>query len=90
MSSVYRRNPQLAGRVIDGLAFIVTPDDNKLHTLNAQATLVWKLAADGFTVADAAAALVRDFQVDLDTATRDVATCCEDLVRRRILIADER
>ena len=30
----YRRNPQTAGRIIDGQAFVVTPADNKLHTLN--------------------------------------------------------
>ena len=87
VSALYRRNPQLAGRVIDGLAFVVTPDDNKLHTLNAQATALWKLAADGCTVDAAAEALVRDYQVDLPTARRDVAACIDDLVTRRILVA---
>ena len=43
----YRRNPQTAGRVIDGQAFVVTPDDNKLHTLNGAATLLWQLTAAG-------------------------------------------
>src|SRR5438045_8214719 len=55
----YRRNPQTAGRVIDGQAFIVTPDDNKLHTLNGAATQLWVLsAANAITSADAADALV--------------------------------
>lgn len=90
MPVLYRRNPQLAGRIIDGLAFIVTPDDNKLHTLNAQATAIWRLSADGCTIDTAADALVRDFEVDLETARRDVTACLEDLATRRILIADER
>ena len=64
----YRRNPQTAGRVIDGQAFVVTPDDNKLHTLNGAATMLWKLTAAGASIDDAAAALCTEYEVDLATA----------------------
>ena len=55
---VYRRNPNIAGRVIDGLAFVITPHDNKLQTLNQTATEIWRLAADGCTADAAASAIV--------------------------------
>lgn len=84
----YRRNPQTAGRVIDGLAFVVTPENNKLHTLNATATSVWEMAGRGCSVDDAADALVAQFEVDRATALRDVERCLQDLVARQILVAE--
>ena len=84
----YRRNPQTAGRVIDGQAFVVTPDDNKLHTLNGAATFLWQRAADGLSAADAAAALVAEYEVDDATAAADAEACLDDLVARQILIVD--
>lgn len=85
---MYRRNPQTAGRVIDGLAFVVTPDDNKLHTLNATATRLWQLAASGCTAEAAADELCSRYEVDRDTALRDTESCLRDLVARQILIAE--
>ncbi len=86
----YRRHPHTAGRIIDELAFVVTADDNKLHTLNLTATHLWQLAAkgDGCTAAQAADALVEQFEVDRPTALRDATGCLDDLVKRRILVAE--
>lgn len=87
-STVYRRNPQTAGRIIDGLAFVVTPDDNKLHTLNTTATYVWQLASEGCTADRAADALTARFEVDRDRALRDIEICLSDLVGKQILIIE--
>ena len=84
----YRRNPQTAGRIIDGQAFVVTPDDNKLHTLNDAATLLWTQAAQGTSVDAAAALLCQEFEVDGATAAADAAACLDDLVARRILLVE--
>lgn len=85
----YRRNPQTAGRVIDGLAFVVTPADNKLHTLNGSATRLWTLAKLPLSVDDAAAALVEVYDVDGATARADAEACLEDLVARDIFVVDD-
>ncbi|HVK73796.1 MAG TPA: PqqD family protein [Kofleriaceae bacterium] len=84
----YRRNPQTAGRVIDGQAFVVTPDDNKLHTLNGTATQLWQLAAAGLSTDEAAAALCAEYEIDRATAERDAAAFLDDLVARQILVVD--
>jgi len=81
----YRQNPRTAGRVIGGLAFVVTPDDNKLHTLNAAAAHIWKLAESECTLAEVAASLHDTFDVGADVARADAAKCCADLVARGIL-----
>lgn len=84
----YRRHPQTAGRIIDGLAFVVTADDNKLHTLNATATRLWQLAASGCTADDAADELTARFEVEREVARRDAERCLADMTARRILIAE--
>ncbi len=83
----YRRHPQTAGRIIDGLAFVVTADDNKLHTLNATATRLWQLAAAGCTADDAADELVAHFEVEREVARQDAERCLADMTARRILVA---
>jgi hypothetical protein len=85
----YRRNPQTAGRIVDGLAFVVTPDDNKLHTLNGAATRLWTEARTPLSVDDAARLLVEAYEIDEATARADASACLEDLAARAILIADE-
>jgi hypothetical protein len=84
----YRRNPQIAARVIDGQAFVVTPDDNRLHTLNETATCLWRLSQTGMTADAAATALTEEFEIDLETARRDAERCLEDLVTRQILVVE--
>mgnify|MGYP001575451367 CR=1 FL=1 len=84
----YRRHPLTAGRIVDGLAFVITADDNKLHTLNAAATHLWRIAQDGCDANDAAAELARVYEVDDATALRDATRCLEDLVTRQILVSE--
>lgn len=89
MAQVYRQNPSTAGRVINGMAFVITPDSNTMHTLNPTAALVWELAKSGFTIEQAATALTSRFDVTEEVAVNDIAECCSDLVRRGILVPDE-
>jgi hypothetical protein len=85
MAPKYRQNPRTAGRVIDGLAFVVTPDDNKLHTLNATGTEIWRQAETACTLDELAAALARRFAVEPAQARGDAGRFCSDLVARGIL-----
>jgi hypothetical protein len=83
----YRRHPQTAGRIIDGLAFIVTPDSRRMHTLNATATFLWELAKSGFTAEEAARALVEQYEVDESQALLDSKECVDSMIARQILVA---
>lgn len=88
MTRRYRRNPLTAGRVIDGQAFVVTSDDNKLHTLNRTAARLWQIAADAITPETAAKDLCEHFEVEYEKALSDCKLCLEDLVARGIIVAD--
>lgn len=86
----YRRHPLSAGRIVEGLAFVVTADNNRLHTLNTTGTELWALAAGaGVTPEEAARALVEKFEVDLEVAMEDAEECLRSFVERGILALDE-
>ena len=84
----YRKNPSTAGRIVDGCAFVVTPQDNRLHTLNGAATLLWQLSSEGITDEEAAEALISRFEVARETALADASECLSDLVDRQILVVE--
>ena len=88
MARIYRKHPLTAGRVLDGIAFVVTADDNKMHTLNGSGTLLWSLGADGITVDQAAKELVLAYEVDMATARQDVIECLESFVLQGLMQAD--
>jgi hypothetical protein len=88
----YRHVPGTAGRIIDGKAAIVTRD-NRLHILNGVGTRIWELcerSSDrGAAEPELVEALVREFEVDEPTASRDCARFLEDLVSRGILAREK-
>ncbi len=88
MTRTYRKHPLTAGRILDGIAFVVTADDNKMHTLNGSGSVLWRLGQEGLTVEEGALELVREFEVDLDTARRDVEECLTSYVVRGLMVAD--
>ena len=83
----FERHPNVAGRVVAGLAFLVT-SDNRLQTLNATATRIWEAAKTPTNVDEVAALLCAEFDVSMDTARADVEECVGDLIKRSILTAN--
>lgn len=88
--TIFRRNPLSAGRVVDGLAFVVTADDNKLHTLNSTGTELWRLAQlpEGVTIDSGASKLVELFEVEISLAKQDVTECLKAYAESGILIEE--
>ncbi len=86
VTATFQQNPRTAGRVIDGTAFVVTPHDNRLHTLNGTGTFVWSLAEGPVTLDDVARAIAARYEVDAARAKSDAETFLGDLTSRGILI----
>jgi hypothetical protein len=85
VAATYQQNPRTAGRIIDGTAFVVTPDDNRLHTLNGTGTFVWSLAEGPVTLDQVAGALAARYEVDGARARVDAEQFLGDLTSRGIL-----
>ncbi len=69
-------------REIDGELVALDTRANLVHQLNATASLIWRLAADGCDVDEIAAAVTSEYDIDLTDAYRDV---CETLARLQAL-----
>ena len=62
---------QVAYRVVEDSAVLVSPEDSQLYWLNPVASRVWELADGQNTVEDIAVLLCQDYEVDRETALRD-------------------
>jgi hypothetical protein len=73
MSPVFvARGDRLAARKVAGEMVILSADDSSLYVLNEIGTAIWE-AADGRTPLESIVeAICRDYEVDRETALRDV------------------
>lgn len=72
--------------MIGEAAFVVTPDDSTLHTLNRTGAAIWAAAAEARTLDELAELVCRRFDVAPERARVDVARFVDDLVARQILV----
>jgi len=79
VAHVVRQCERTASRVIDGKAVVITIDRNELHVLNAVGTRVWELS-DGRSLQAIIEEIVREFEVDIETASLDVHAFAERLL----------
>ncbi len=77
--AVPRKNDRIAARVIDGRAVIVVLDQRHLHTLNEVGTRVFDLCDGRLPVHAIAAQIVQEFEVEPETALRDVQRFVREL-----------
>jgi len=89
LSKYPRHNPDAAGRILDGEATVVTPEDSMMHTLNAVGTWIWDHADGAKSVAELADALQEAFEVDAETARADTEAFVRELEGLGILVLDE-
>jgi Coenzyme PQQ synthesis protein D (PqqD) len=90
MSERPERNPKLAWREIGGEIVIISPDDSQVHELNETASLVWKQADGTRTRDEIAAAVAKEFEVDLAAAAADVAELTTVLREKQLLLNGSR
>jgi hypothetical protein len=84
------KSSAIASRLLGGEMMVMSSADSTFFTLNPVATVVWQ-AADGVTplteiVADQVCA---EFEVDAETAHRDVERFVEELSQHGILLVSE-
>ncbi|MBI5486676.1 MAG: PqqD family protein [Deltaproteobacteria bacterium] len=83
----FRRDPDVAFRVIDGQAVIVVPATQSMHTLNDVGTFIWE-RCEGRTVDEVVALLVEEFEVDDATARADLDAFARELGEKRMLVVE--
>jgi Coenzyme PQQ synthesis protein D (PqqD) len=79
-----RRSADTAWRRVDDEVAIISMDANRIRMLNAVGSFLWE-RCDGATVGELVEALCARYDVDGDTAARDVAAFVSDLEGRGLL-----
>lgn len=87
MKVAVRHDESIMVREVDGEIVVLDVAANRLHRLNATASLVWRMCAEGTTADSIVSQLVACFDVDEGTARQDVGTVLAEL-RRLDLLTD--
>ena len=79
-------NPDVAWRIVDGEAAIVTPADGTLHLLNAVGTAVWLGTEKPVRLDKVVDRILDEFEVTRAVAASDVAAFVQELADRQMLV----
>lgn len=79
LESKFIRNGDVAWRIIDEEALVVSPKDSLIYPLNAVGTKIWELLDGKRTVEEITSIICCEFEGDEDTIQNDVVIFLEDL-----------
>ncbi len=76
--------PEVLSRVIDGEAVLLHLGSGMYFGTNEAATVAWEQILKGTTAAEVLAVILRDFEVDEQTASGDLAKFVAALVEQKL------
>lgn len=85
LATKIQRQKDVAWRMIDGEAVIVTPADSTMHTLNDVGTRIWELMTGNRSLQEVANILCTEFDVDKDRAEKDTLWFAECLAKKGLV-----
>lgn len=85
LASRIQRQKNVAWRMIDGEAVIVTPADSTMHTLNDVGTRIWELMTGSRSLKEVAGILCTEFEVDRERAEKDTIWFAECLAKKGLV-----
>lgn len=83
------KNPKTAWRIIEGETLIVNPLDRMIHHLNPVGARSWELSDGKKRVKEIVSQIYQEFEVDYETAKRDILEFLQELVAKEIMTLEE-
>jgi hypothetical protein len=80
------QSPEVAFRIIEDEAVILTPEDGMLHNLNVLATRIFELSDGSQRVKDIIQIICDEFEVNETVARRDILDFIGALQKKNILL----
>ena len=80
------KNENIASRIIDGQAVIMTLNNNTLHTLNETGSRIWELCDGRRRFKDIAKIIHEEYSVDNEAGEMDCEIFLQDLIEKDMLI----
>lgn len=85
LESKFTRDDDIAWRVIDGEALVVSPRDSLVYPLNGVATRIWELFDGKKTVSDITSIICDEFDADEMTIRNDIIDFIKDLSKAELI-----
>ncbi len=85
MSQGYRISPDVVFRPEGDTGIVFFPDSGEIETLNEVGTLALQSLEQGWDLLATAQRVAKEFDMDADTAQKDLKDFCADLVARGVL-----
>jgi hypothetical protein len=86
ITDVPSQSPDSAARVIDDATFVLHGETSELHALNEVGARIWELTDGSRTLADIAAVIQEEYEVDADRAQADVNEFISELVGKQLVV----
>jgi len=77
-------NPGVVGRIVDGEAVLILPEQGKVKVLNQVGGRIWELVDGTRTVAEIAAIICQEFEVEPVRAQADTLAFAAELLEKSI------
>lgn len=84
------RSNDLVSRTIDGEAFLMTEDGQKIHMINKVGTIIWECSDGNMTIQDIIAKVLNRFDTDTDTAKNDCLEFIDTLLEKKLISLSEK
>ncbi|KPK40700.1 MAG: hypothetical protein AMJ78_06935 [Omnitrophica WOR_2 bacterium SM23_29] len=81
LENKFIRNDDIAWRIIDGEALVVSPKSSLIYPLNEVATRIWELLDGKRTVFDISSIICDEFEGDTAVIQKDVVDFIQDLLK---------
>ena len=78
-------NPNIIGRVVDGEAVLVLPEQGKVKVLNEVGAAIWELVDGERSIQAIVAEICQEFEVDENTVQEDTLVFMGELIEREIV-----
>ena len=85
-----RKENHCVWRVVGEEVIILSDHSRKIHVLNEVAAEIWKLCDGTKSLKDIVSVITEEFDVDTETADRDVTEFIENMCRLNLLVLREK
>jgi len=85
LTDVVAHTPGVVSRMVDGEAVLVDPKQGMVRVLNPAGAHIWEMIDGQRAVAELAASIAAEYDIEAPRAQADTVAFCDDLVRRGVL-----
>jgi hypothetical protein len=85
LSNIIQRQSEVAWRLIDGEAVVITPVDSTMHSLNDTGTRIWEAIDGQRSLKQVANIVAAEFEVDRGRAEKDTLWFVECLAKKGLV-----